>query len=64
VRGELARFLDAVVIADLIGYQRRPDEPDDRAAPLRMLSFGPHTEGLVTVLVYPPDQMVLVVRIQ
>jgi hypothetical protein len=62
VRAELARFLDAVVIADPAGYQRRPGEPGDR--PLRMLHFGPHDEGLVTFLIYPPDQLVLVVRIQ
>jgi hypothetical protein len=64
VRAELARFLDAVVIADPIGYQRRPDEPDDREAPLRTLTFGAYAEGLVTFLVFPPDQLVLVVRIQ
>jgi hypothetical protein len=32
--------------------------------PLRMLHFGPHPEGLVTFLVYPPDDLVLVVRLQ
>jgi hypothetical protein len=26
--------------------------------------YGPHHEGLVTFLVYPPDDLVLVVRIQ
>ena len=31
---------------------------------MRMLHFGPGDEGLVTFLVYPPDQLVLVVRIQ
>ncbi|HEY2575497.1 MAG TPA: hypothetical protein VGI74_04245 [Streptosporangiaceae bacterium] len=61
-RAELARFLDAVVIADPAEYQRHPDERADR--PVRMLHFGPHDEGLVTFLVYPPDQLVLVVRIQ
>lgn len=59
---ELARFLDAVVIADPMGYQRHRDKPGDRL--VRMLHFGPHDEGLVTFLVYPPDQLVLVVRIQ
>lgn len=29
-----------------------------------MLHFGEHDEGLVTFLVYPPDDLVLVVRIQ
>jgi hypothetical protein len=62
VRAELARFLDAVVIADPAGYQCRRGEPGER--PLRMLHFGPHDEGLVTFLIYPPDQLVLVVRIQ
>lgn len=33
VRAELARLLDAVVIADPIGYQRHPGEPDDQEAP-------------------------------
>jgi hypothetical protein len=32
--------------------------------PLRMLHFGTHDEGLVTFLIYPPDDLVLVVRIQ
>jgi hypothetical protein len=62
VRAELARFLDAVVIADPAGYQSHTSETDDR--PLRMLHFGPHDEGLVTILIYPPDQLVLVIRIQ
>ena len=61
-RAELARFLDAVVIADPMGYQWRRDEPSPQ--PMRMLHFGPGDEGLVTFLVYPPDQLVLVVRIQ
>ncbi|MGO9082933.1 MAG: hypothetical protein ACLQDY_28555 [Streptosporangiaceae bacterium] len=56
VRAELTRFLDAVVIADPVGYQRHPDEPGDRPAPLRMLTFGPHAEGLVTFLIYPFQQ--------
>jgi hypothetical protein len=61
-RTELARFLDALVIADPTAYQHRPDEQPDR--PMRMLHFGPHHEGLVTLLIYPPGQLVLVVRIQ
>ena len=32
--------------------------------PLRTLHFGRQDEGLVTFLVYPPDDLVLVVRIQ
>jgi hypothetical protein len=45
----------------LIRYQRAPSEPDK---PLRSLYFGPHSEGLVTFLVYPPDDLALVTRIQ
>jgi hypothetical protein len=64
VRAALAAFMDAVVIVDPLEYQRRLDEPSDRPAPLRTLHFGEHDEGLVTFLVYPPDDLVLVVRIQ
>jgi hypothetical protein len=56
--------MDAVVIVDPIQYQRRPDERADPPAPLRTLHFGRHSEGLVTFLVYPPDEFVLVVKIQ
>ncbi len=45
-------------------YQRRRDERDDVSMPLRSLHFGPHGGGLVTFLVYPPDDLVLVVKIQ
>jgi hypothetical protein len=64
VRASLATFMDAVVIVDPVQYQRRRDERDDVSMPLRTLHFGPHDEGLVTFLVYPPDDLVLVVRIQ
>ena len=60
----LAAFMDAVVIVDPLEYQRRGDETGDPPVPLRTLHFGPHNEGLVTFLVYPPDDLVLVVRIQ
>lgn len=63
-RATLATFMDAVVIVDPLQYQRRRDEPDDPPAPLRTLHFGRLDEGLVTFLVYPPDDLVLVVRIQ
>jgi hypothetical protein len=63
-RAALAAFMDAVVIVDPLEYQRRVDEPGNPPAPLRTLHFGPHQEGLVTFLVYPPDDLVLVVRIQ
>ena len=64
VQALLAAFLDAVVIVDPVQYQRRRDERDDVPMPLRTLHFGPHDEGLVTFLVYPPDDLVLVVKIQ
>ena len=57
--------MDAVVIVDPVEYQRRSDEPADSPyAPVRTLHFGQHHEGLVTFLVYPPDELVLVVKIQ
>ncbi len=61
---QLAAFMDAVVIVDPAGYQRRDDERENVPVPLRMLHSGPHLEGLVTYLVYPPDDLVLVVRLQ
>ena len=64
VQAVLAAFMDAVVIVDPVQYQRRRDERDDVSMPLRTLHFGPHDEGLVTFLVYPPDDLVLVVKIQ
>jgi hypothetical protein len=56
--------MDAAVIVNPMQYQRRHDERNDPPAPLRMLHFGPHHEGLVTFLVCPPDDLVLVVKIQ
>lgn len=64
VQATLAAFMDAAVIVDPIEYQRRHDETGDPPAPLRTLHFGGNSEGLVTFLVYPPDDLVLVVRIQ
>ena len=64
VQATVAAFMDAVVIVSPLEYQRRPDERDDVDMPLRTLHFGEHHEGLVTFLVYPPDDLVLVVRIQ
>jgi hypothetical protein len=61
VSRELATFTGAVVIVNPMQYQRSPGEP---RKPLRTLYFGPHSEGLVTFLVYPPDDLVLVTRIQ
>jgi len=63
-RTALAAFMDAAVIVDPLQYQRRADEPDSPPTPLRTLHFGPHHDGLVTFLVYPPADLVLVVRIQ
>ncbi len=54
----LSDFMDAVVIVDPAEYQRRPEEP---ARPLRTLPFG--QAGLVTFLVYEPDELVLVTRV-
>jgi hypothetical protein len=54
----LADFMDAAVIVDPAEYQRRPGEPD---RPLRTLPFG--RAGLVTFLVYEPDDLVLVTRV-
>jgi hypothetical protein len=55
--------MDAVVLVDPIEYQRHPGEPSDPPPLLRALHFGHHNEGLVTFLVYPPDDLVLVVRV-
>ena len=63
-RMALAASMNAAVIVDPIQYQRHPGEPADPPALLRTLHFGQHHEGLVTFLVYPPDDLVLVVRIQ
>jgi hypothetical protein len=54
----LSDFMDAVVLVDPAEYQRRPDEPE---RPLRTLLFG--QAGLVTFLVYEPDDLVLVTRL-
>jgi hypothetical protein len=64
VQASLTAFMDAVVPVDPIDYQRHPGEPSNPPAPLRTLHFGQHHEGLVTFLVYPPDDLVLVVRVQ
>jgi hypothetical protein len=63
-RKTLAMFMDAAVLVDPLEYQRRPDEPAASGRTLRTLHFGPHHEGLVTFLVYEPDDLVLVVKIQ
>ena len=62
-RASLAAFMDAVVIVDPVQYRRR-DKRDDVSMPLRSLHFGPDGGGLVTFLVYPPDDLVLAVKIQ
>ena len=53
--------MDAVVIVDPADYERRPGEP---AGSLHTLPFGPYGQGLVTFLIHPPDDLVLVVKIQ
>jgi hypothetical protein len=60
----LAAFMNAAVMVDPIEYQRHPGEPSDPPALLRALHFGLHHEGIVTFLVYPPEDLVLVVKIQ
>jgi hypothetical protein len=64
IQSLITSFMDAVVLVDPIEYQRHQGERSDRPAPLRTLHFGPDHQGLVTFLVYPPDALVLVVRIQ
>ncbi len=58
----LAALLDAAVLVDPAEYRRRRDEPTSPGA-LRMLTFGTHDEGLVTFLVDPPGEQVLVVKV-
>jgi hypothetical protein len=53
--------MEAAVIVDPAEYQRYSGEQDK---PMRNLYFGPHDEGLVTFLIYPPDDLALVVQIQ
>lgn len=62
-QAQLTAFMDAVVLVNPIEYQRHPGESTDPPALLRTLHFGDHHQGLVTFLVYPPDDLVLVVRI-
>lgn len=64
IQAALTAFMDAAVIVDPMEYQRRPDEPTYPPAPLRTLHFGHRHQGLVTFLVYPPEDLVLVVKIQ
>jgi hypothetical protein len=63
-QAELAAFMKAVVMVDPIECQRHPGEPADPPALLRTLHFGQHHDGLVTFLIYPPDDLVLVVQLQ
>lgn len=60
-RQALADFMDAAVIVDPADYQRQPGEQE---RPLRTLPFGPRSQGLVTFLIYSPDDLALVVKIQ
>ena len=63
-RASLAAFMDAVVIVDPVQYQRRRDEREDVSMPLRSLHFGPDGGVWLRSSVYPPDDLVLVVKIQ
>jgi hypothetical protein len=56
----LRAFMEAVVF-DPNEYGRTPDEPV--GLPVRRLPFGAGM-GLVTIQVYDPDRLVLVLRIQ
>jgi hypothetical protein len=56
--------MNAAAMVDPIEHQRHPGEPANPPSLLRTLHFGRHHEGLVTFLVYPPDNLVLVVKIQ
>jgi hypothetical protein len=56
--------MDAVILVDPMEYQRHPGESADPRKLLRTLHFSEQHEGLITFLVYPPDDLVLVVRIQ
>jgi hypothetical protein len=60
----ITAFMNAAVLINPIEYQRHAGEPADPPTLLRTLHFGRHHEGLVTFLVYAPDDLVLVVRIQ
>ncbi|WP_017541071.1 hypothetical protein [Nocardiopsis halophila] len=61
-RRALIQLLEALILVDPMTYQQSEDQPDQK--PLRCLPFGEKSEGLVTVLIHPPDSLVLVVRIQ
>jgi hypothetical protein len=60
-RRALAELMDAVVLVDPADYQCCPGES---TGALHVLPFGAHSQGLVNFLVYPPDDLVLVVKIQ
>jgi hypothetical protein len=63
-QAEFTAFMNAVVLVDPMEYQHHAGERSDPPEPLRTLHFGQQHEGLVTFLVYPPDDLVLAVRIQ
>ncbi|MGP7999736.1 MAG: hypothetical protein ACLPKI_20825 [Streptosporangiaceae bacterium] len=63
-QAELTAFMDAAILVDPMEYQSHAGEASDPPAPLRMLHSGQHHEGLVTFLVYPPDDLVRIVRLQ
>lgn len=63
-QSELSALMNAAILVDPMEYQRHVGETSDPPVPLRTLHFGQHHEGLVTFLIYPPDDLVLVVRLQ
>lgn len=64
IQARLTAFMDAVVLVDPVEYQRHCGERSEPPALLRTVHFGDHHEGLVTFLIYPPGDLVLVVRLQ
>ena len=64
IQAVLTTFMDGVVLVDPVEYQRHAGERSEPPALLRTLHFGALHQCLVTFLVYPPDDLVLVVRIQ
>lgn len=63
VRRSLNSFIEAVVIVDPFEYQRDANDQLDRSKNMRTLCFGQHGRGLVTFLIYSPDELVLVTKI-
>jgi len=56
--------MEAAVIVDRWSTSATVTNPPTRPRPVRTLHFGPKDQGLVTFLVYPPGDLVLVIKIQ